>query len=245
MMLERVGMLAADTRRSKYYLHVLAQRGLLPARAILLDDPAVQHAERQAEARRPSSPNVREGFDLRSSLQALLERHHIPCERIASMDPNCDDAVSAVTRCPADMLIYSGPPGAILRGAMLGTGKRFLHVHPGALPAYAGSTTLYYSLLHTGACAATALFLGPQLDGGDVIRTRQYPPPEDRTRIDLDYDPWIRAQLLADVLEDYARTGRMRSTPQPPGGRETYFIIHPVLKHLAVFSRRAVAGASP
>ena len=247
MILQDVGMLAVSSNRTKLYLHCLASRQLLPAHVLYLHDPAAETPEAQALARRApirgrSSPGCHE-FDLGLAVPELLERHRIPYERIAWLDPNADPVIEAVARCRPSLLIYSGPAGAILRRAILATGKRFLHVHPGALPAYRGSTTLYYSLLQDGTCAATALLLAPQLDAGDIVRVQRYPPPVDRTAIDLDYDPWIRAQLLAEVLEEYARTGSIRATPQPPGVGETYFIIHPVLKHLAMFSRRAGPAA--
>ena len=69
-----------------------------------------------------------------------------------------------------------------------------------------------------------------------MIRKRTYPAPEDRTTIDLFYDPFIRAELLAEVMEEYAQRGEMPLEPQDTGVGETYFIIHPVLKHIAILA---------
>ena len=57
------------------------------------------------------------------------------------------------------------------------------------------------------------------------------PPPEE----DLDcYDDAIRAELMTAVVERYAREGSLTVEQQAQQGAETYFIIHPVLKHMAV-----------
>ncbi len=78
--------------------------------------------------------------------------------------------------------------------------------------------------------------MSTHLSNGPVIRRRVYPAPEDGTTIDLYYDPLIRAELLVDVLGEYARNGEMPQEPQDPGAGETYYIIHPVLKHIAILS---------
>jgi len=156
---------------------------------------------------------------------------------LALRDPNAPAAVAAVAACPTGVLVYSGPSGEILRAPLLATGKRFLHIHPGRLPEYRGSTTIYYALLRGEPCGVSAFFLDRGIDTGDVIGSRVVPPPADRTRIDLEFDPELRAGLLVELLREYARSGRFTAVPQPAAGGETYHIIHPVLKHLAVLGK--------
>ena len=93
---------------------------------------------------------------------------------------------------------------------------------------------MYYSLLLEGEITATALFLNRKIDEGEVIGEKSFEPPSDRTTIDKDFDPWMRADLLVQVLNDYAESGKFVSFPQPKDGPGAYYVIHPVLKHLAI-----------
>jgi methionyl-tRNA formyltransferase len=177
-------------------------------------------------------------FDNETPALERLGALGIPTTVLETTDVNAVEVVEAARAADVDVLVYSGPGGAILRADLLGTGKRFLHVHPGALPGFRGSTTVYYSLLAEGTCAASALFLDERIDTGPMLATAAYPPPEDRSTIDYGYDPYIRADLLVRVLRDYVERGSFEPRPQPAGPGETYYIMHPVLRHVAVLSRR-------
>ena len=246
MILQDIGMLAVSSNRTKLYLQQMAKHQLLVSYVLYMEDPSVTTPEAQALARittgqRAAQSDVQE-FDLGMSVPALLERYNIPYQRLPTLDPNSDLVVKAVATCPQSILIYSGPGGLILRKHLFKTGKRFLHVHPGLLPYYRGSTTAYYSLLKDGHCGVTAFFLDSKIDTGLVIRKRTYPAPADRTTIDMYYDPLIRSELLVEVLKEYAQRGEIALEPQDAGVGETYFIIHPVLKHIAILSHRGQVG---
>ena len=47
-------------------------------------------------------------------------------------------------------IIYSGYPGEIIKDQILLKNKNIIHSHPGKLPMFKGSTTIYYSLLESG-----------------------------------------------------------------------------------------------
>ena len=236
--LEDVAMLAVPSNRTKFYIHQMAQHRVLPSHVLYMEDPSATTPEERAiaqldEAQERDQP---EAFSVDVSVPASLAMHGITFQRLPSIDPNSELVVEAVASCKQPIMIYSGPGGAILRRRLLATGKRFLHVHSGILPDFRGSTTAYYSLLKDQRCGATAFFLDRQIDTGPVIRSKTYPPPKDRTTIDLYYDPLIRAELLAEVLVEYARTGSMPTEPQESTTGETYYIIHPVLKHIAILA---------
>lgn len=215
-------MLGISSPRTKAYVHAMIRRRLLPAFVILLHD---EHAGR-LPGQRP----------LEEPLSSALEHAAIPYQVIPTTDVNDPRVVRAVAARPEGVFIYSGAGGAILRRELLSVGKQFLHIHPGLVPAYRGSTPLYYSILSEGTCGASALFLTERIDHGPVIRSKRYPPPTDGTTIDYVYDPEIRSDLLLEVLEEYQRSGTLDATDQPPEQGETYYIVHPVLKHLAILA---------
>lgn len=54
--------------------------------------------------------------------------------------------------------------------------------------------------------------------------------------IDSVFDPWMRAVVLVETLKAYTTDGNTFKNvkPLPEGAGETYFVIHPVLKSLAI-----------
>jgi methionyl-tRNA formyltransferase len=227
--LDDVGMIAADTSRTRAYIAAMAAAGLLPRHALVLEAPAGRALPGQAEATEP--------------LGALLERVGVPFEIVASADINAPQVVAAIRARAENVFIYSGYGGALLKAEVLGTGKKFLHVHGGYLPDYKGSTTNYYSLLADEGLGASALFLSAEIDSGPVLRRRRFPAPADPLGIDHVHDSAARAAVLVETLQAYVDAGEWRfELPDNTGGR-TYYIIHPVLKHIAILGAQEAACA--
>jgi methionyl-tRNA formyltransferase len=212
--LNDVALFGADTLRTRTYLEGLRAEGLMPAAVVLLkrktdkDSHGIQHAA--------------------AGTRLMI---------VETDDINDAVAAQAIAALPEAYVIFSGPGGAIVKKPLFETGKRFLHVHPGRVPEFRGSTTIYYSLLAENHVEATAFFLEEEIDTGPVLGTASFPPPQDRTEIDRDYDSRIRAQLLVSVLRQYKETGRFVEMPQQPAHSGAYYIIHPVLKHLAILAK--------
>ena len=238
MILDEIGLLAVDSDRTKSYINQMIVRQVLPAYVIYMDDEMCANLE-------PGSVNNNSeqttcdvnAFDPDMCITQALSDNDIPYQVVSNNDPNSEEVLKFVQDAPQSIFVYSGPGGAILGDRILSTGKKFVHVHPGIAPYYRGSTTLYYSLLNDGNCGATIFYMDAQIDTGPVIMKRSYPAPDDRMTIDTQYDPLIRAKLLVDALQEYARTGSLPSEPQDTDVGETYFIIHPVLKHIAILSK--------
>lgn len=214
-MLKQIAMLAAETARTRAYLLALAAQRLLPSHLILLRQPGTSGK-----------------FDI-GSLARSFEMNMTEVEAADINDPAVVNAVAAWSQV---YVIFSGPAGAIVRKPLFETGKKFIHVHPGRLPEFRGSTTIYYSLLAENKVEATALLLDEVIDAGPVIGRAAFDPPADRRMIDGDYDPDIRAQLLAKVVREFSERGRFDEIEQPAESGETFYIIHPVLKHLAILA---------
>lgn len=226
-MLTRVGLFAVDSSRTRAYLEALARADLVPAHAIVLGG---------AEGEPSHLPAV-PYFDNTRPARETLQRLGVSVEFAEGTDVNAPHVIEAVQRAPVDVFIYSGPGGAILRAPLLNTGKAFLHVHPGLVPQFRGSTTVYYSLLETGKCGASAMLLNEKIDEGPVLAVREYDAPQDRATLDHGYDPFIRADLLVRVLARYAVDGVFDRVAQEAGDDEPYYIMHPVLRHVVVLSR--------
>ena len=94
---------------------------------------------------------------------------------------------------------------------------------------------MYYSILREGRCGVSALLLEESIDTGPVLARRHYPQPPPDVDSDYLYDSAIRCDLLIRVLQSWHNNGGdfPNRDPQPKKGTD-YYIIHPVLKHLAI-----------
>ncbi len=242
--LTEIGMICANTARTKIYLQALIQSGIHPNRVLIMETggkeilPGQRQVDSAAAADRSQDHTtivLGMRFDADRSLTAILSDAGIPFDIIDSVDINSDIVISRLSACNEAVFIYSGIGGAILRRPVLSVGKRFLHVHGGYLPQYKGSTTNYYSWLHGDGCGASSIFLEPALDSGPILFRKTFPPPPKDCDFDYLYESAMRAHVLVKTLETYVSTGRWQPTAQAAGSGDVYYIIHPVLRHLALF----------
>lgn len=229
----RLVILCAHTARSVAYLQGLAAAGIQPESVIVYGaGGGPLQTTRDLQVRR--LPGL---FcpDLSQDLDACLNALQWPHEVCAAQALDDAELLACVERQAPDLLVYSGYGGQLVPPALLRR-QPVLHIHSGWLPDYRGSTTLYYQVLEQRQCAASALLLDEQIDTGPVVARQQYPLPPAGMDIDYLYDNAIRADLLVRVLARWRHDpGTLQALPaeaeQPP-----YFIIHPLLKHLALLA---------
>lgn len=145
----------------------------------------------------------------------------------------------------AALSLFAGLPGEIVPAATLAAWPPMLHFHPGDLPAYRGSTTLFYALLQGDPVTVSALVLSPDIDAGPVLLKKRFAHPPRGDALNGPYDARIRAETLRELMEFWRRNGCL---PQPLNCGTTqacmYYIIHPLLKHLALL-RVPTEGSQP
>jgi len=227
-----VGMILADTSRSRVYLQAMAASGLNPAEALVLTDPARRPGQLEpGQALRFAAPWGE--ADLSRDAASCLAAAGIPHRFLPTGDINGPAAVSALAAGSCRVYIYSGFGGVILRPPVLSCGKRFLHVHGGYLPDYKGSTTNYYSYLAEGTCGASAIFMTAHIDSGPIVARRRFVPQESLLGMDHVLDPCYRALVLCEALAAYRRLGVWPETA-PSGEGLIYYVMHPLLRHAAI-----------
>ena len=232
-----VVMLTARTARSNAYAQALARRGVRLSAALVYGDDRPQAGQAPACV----LPGLAAGAQalswlpdltrpLNQSLQAVCDEV-IPVAAAHVNDPPVREQLATLQ--PA-LVVFSGYGSQIVSAEVLALAP-FLHVHAGSLPAFRGSTTIYYELLQTGQCGVSALLLESTIDTGPILARQRYPRPPAGVDIDYLYDPAIRADLLAEVLATRQQQGHLPPPePQRPEDGQSYYVIHPVLKHLAV-----------
>lgn len=248
-MLTDIGFVAANTSRTRAYLAALERHDLLPIWTLLLDDdlPVVMPGQADSAVVRLASQDCKVqcwseiDFNPNAPLEPWLNRLGLDYSVANSREINTTAVVDLIASSEPSVLIYSGYGGALLRKDVLATGKKFLHVHGGYLPDYKGSTTNYYSLLSEDMLGASALFLTPEIDSGPVLTRRRFSPPTERTEIDHIHDSAARARVLVDSLNAYRERGEWSFELADNYGGTTYYIIHPVLKHLAILGKASAS----
>lgn len=247
MRLNDIGMIAGDTSRSRAYLQALSRNNMLPNYVLVLEhasDKPLPGQIDKSQSNRESEQVVETDecwseahFDSTQPIKVLLDELGISYEVSTSKDINDPSVVEILRQRTEGVFIYSGFGGALLRKDVLSIGKHFLHVHGGYLPDFKGSTTNYYSLIVENSLGASAIFMSEEIDGGPVLLRRKFPPPENRQAIDHIYDSGARAKVLVETLKKYVECGGWKFELPANIGGETYYIIHPVLKHIAILGK--------
>lgn len=226
--------LASRSARSQAYAQAMAAAGLAPERVLLFGDAA----RPLPVVERPEPWLLPEGLfvpDLAVPVSGTCAAAGWEVETVAAGSVNDPAVVERLRAFAPELVLYSGYAGQIV-GADALSAAPFLHLHAGWLPEERGSTTIYYGILAERRCAVSAILLAPEIDAGPILARKRYPCPAPGVEIDYLYDNAIRADLLVDVLRHRAETGALPGgAPQGEEG-STYYVIHPVLKHLAVLS---------
>ena len=232
--LKGVIMIACASARSQAYIQAMLAKGMMPDEVIFLGpDTERDHSS----SRQTLNWCGLKLPDLRESFSTTCAKNGIRVRTTKAADVNSDEVLQALVETNAHLVIYSGIGGQIVEKRILEAGPRFLHMHAGWLPEYRGSTTVYYSLLNGDSPSVSAIFLDVSIDTGPILKRQNYPTPPSWMDVDLVYDAAIRADLLCQVMELHKEQGELvpKAAQDPSIGR-AYFVIHPVLKHIALLS---------
>ncbi len=225
MILHDIAMVASDTTRSKYYIEELIKSDLIPNYILVLINNESKKKPGQ------DTSKVEQGVIF------LLDNANIQYTIAPNSDINSDAVVDIILNRGESVFIFSGFGGVLLKNNILDTGKFFLHVHGGYLPNYKGSTTNYYSLINENTIGATSIFLTKEIDCGPILLRKKFQAPDNRTEIDHIYDSKVRSEVLIETLKKYMISQTWDFELKNNYGGETFYIIHPVLKHLAILSK--------
>ena len=228
MNLNKIGMILADTSRSEYYLKALIKNKLIPNYVLILLNLSNTIIAGQKK------------ITSKKKIINLLKSANINYETTINDNINSNDVIKLIKNRSEKVFIFSGYGGALLKEKILNIGKKFLHVHGGYLPDYKGSTTNYYSLINENKMGASAIFLTKDIDSGPILLRKKFSAPKNRKEIDHIYDSEVRAKVLIACLKKYILLGNWEYKKKNNQGGETFYIIHPVLKHLAILSKNKI-----
>lgn len=154
---------------------------------------------------------------------------------------------------PKSVVLYTG--GGIVPKKLLSIPQlEFLHLHPGHLPEIRGADCTLWSSLLTGHPSASAFYMAPGIDTGDVILARWLPRPKIVVPTDAGVDlvtkyravygyldPWVRAFVLRELVATHDSFSGLPATPQETEGGTTFHFMHAGLREVTM--RRLLPSA--
>ena len=92
-----------------------------------------------------------------------------------------------------------------------------------------------------GSIGVTSILLDDGIDTGQVIYKHSYKLNFDLRLIDHVYDPLIRANHLIETIK-MLKLKNFALEQQSDSDSQTYYVIHPVLKHVAIKKGMQICG---
>lgn len=233
-------LLCGDTNRAKAYLYTLQGIPNLKVTAIyygieenrvgsstdiVIDKATSQYLENFGIG----VPN----FNL--STEDYLVNYGIDFYHTKERDVNSIEILNLLDESSAEYVIFAGYGGQILSAEHFRTSKKYIHCHPGWLPQERGSTTLYYSILRDKALSVTSFLMTAEIDKGKMLLRNSYPIPKHKVNIDVFVDNLLRADTLNKTLLNiiYQQDTFVEGDNEE---NEEFYVIHPLLKHIALMS---------
>lgn len=221
--------------RAKAYLNVLKELDVYPSVIICMKNSRSEIDGLSQEA--VENGYNEDYFDVDYGLDDYLPQYDCSVIYTDATDIN-DQIIAHVLRQQTEKnWIFTG--GGILKEHLFNDGMKFLHVHPGKLPDYRGSTCFYFSLLKDMTLSASAFYLSAKLDDGEVLLTTNFKvniliSEKNKLFIDHVLDPWIRSISLKQVLVKVLNKQPIKTVSYSESNARAYYVMHPVLRSMVV-----------
>lgn len=129
--------------------------------------------------------------------------------------------------------VMSVYPGEIVKNYFL-LKKKLLHCHPGDLPFFKGSTTIYYSIILKKKLCVTIILINGIIDGGKIIYKKYFNYPKNKKEIEKNFDDKIRTTTLIE----YLKSKKKIKYPKSKVKFLPYYIAHPVIRQLVLDKKK-------
>ena len=226
--MKRIGIILTPDVRSNVYLSKLLDNKIKLDQIIFMND----NRERKKFSNKEVNQARLYGIKMDKSVKTILDENNMRFKEFPFVDINNSQLINFIKQSNMDFFIFTG--GGILKSEILSSGPKFIHFHPGIVPNYRGSTCFYYSILNEGNSGVTAYIMDEKLDTGDIVYQKKFNKP-DHIFVDDVFDPYIRSETLVELIKkDILKKNNY--IKQNPLDGETFFIIHPVLKHISILS---------
>lgn len=209
-------IILSNTTRSLSYLRYLKKYKLLPNLIFYLND-------------KKNFSKKYETFFIKFS-----KKYNIDLVKLNSDTVDRADIIKLLLNSPYKFIIYSGYPGKIIKSKKLIKNKNFLHSHPGKLPNFKGSTTIFYSLIATKKIFCTTFILSGKLDGGQIILINEYTAPKKISEINGVFDDKIRSINMVKAIKKIQSRKFKKKKVIINSKYKEYSVAHPLIRAMAI-----------
>jgi len=129
--------------------------------------------------------------------------------------------------------VISTYPGEIVKNSKL-LKKKLLHSHPGDLPMFKGSTTIYYTILSKKKICVTLFFMNKKIDNGKIIYKKYFDYPGNFNEIEKNFDNKIRTMTLIEYLKS-TKNYKFKKIIK---NYLPYYIAHPILRQIVIRNKK-------
>jgi len=196
-------------------LRILLENDLVPSMII-------QEVSKVGDEERKKFLERMAGQPVPPRLMQLISEKKIPVYCVSNH--NDDTCKELLTTNKPDVLVLGGT--RIIKPKILEVPRQStVNSHPGLLPWLRGSASVGWALYKDMPQGATAHFVVPGIDTGDIIVSRQLPVYRHDTYESINYHIAILAgELMAEAVTSIAN-GEAPRTPQDPNVGETFKVI--------------------
>ena len=129
--------------------------------------------------------------------------------------------------------IISTYPGEKVKTKLL-LSKNLLHCHPGDLPSFKGSTTIYYSILLKKKICVTIFIMSNKVDEGRILYKKHFLYPDNLNHIEKNFDNKIRALTLVE----YINSKKNKKYKNSKDNYLPYYIAHPIIRQIVLNKKK-------
>ena len=166
-----------------------------------------------------------------TKLRKLCLKNKLDFLTIKTKSINSKIATKKILSFENKNFIFSGYPGEIVKNEIL-LKKNFFHCHPGKLPEFKGSTTIYYALLLKKDIYCSVIKISDKIDSGEIFYERKFNKPLNKIEIEKKFDDKIRSITICEFLKKKKfKKIKYKSSKKY---LSSYYICHPLLRQLII-----------
>jgi|688.fasta_scaffold406123_1 methionyl-tRNA formyltransferase len=210
----KFGLIISNTNRSRTYIKLLIKNLLYPKEIFFYS-------------------KKKNKFFLDFFFKKKISYHYAKTE-----DINNPNFIKIILKSKLKNLIYSGYSGEIINSILLKK-KNLFHCHPGKLPHYRGSTTIFYSIINKGTVGCSVFKMNKKIDMGKLYYIKNFKHPENLNKIYNKFDDYIRASTIVSFLKNKEKnfSNKIKFNDSNKINFTDYYIAHPIIRRIALDKR--------
>ena len=230
--LNKLGIILFPSTRSLAFLDILRKNNIILNEVIVMGTWPFLSNDFINESKKYEYNSF---FDLNDDIDTIIKSITKSVKYVSSTDVNSEELYEILNSHQCSQYIFTG--GGILKDRVLSQNIDFIHIHPGDINNYRGSTCFYYSYLNEGVISCTSFIMKKEIDKGEIMNICNI---SQNIRIDSDqkfftdyiFDPLIRALTLEKLLCQAKLNSSIKTYVLNKYNKHQYHIAHPMIRSL-------------